>query len=683
MSQQIKINSPQTLFIIKTAACFAALLVGFFVLSQTASMQDDDDMPPPMSNSGMMSNGSGMMGNYKPMPEPPKSTVRGRVIYSDTGRAVRRAGLMLFSTKGAGGRETGGVTDERGEFEIKDVVEGSYFVSVSMPGVLTPLSSLTGVDQMQGNNAAAMAEIAKDFQAIVVVGGTDTDATVVVRRGAAITGRIMYADGDAAIGVRVEVLRKKDGQYGGVMPGLSEIFGTMFGGAGAAGGMKTDDRGVFRIAGLPAGEYVVRAVENVRHTEKSSGRGEDEFMAMLGFNPSSMVSTYYPNTTDLTKAESIKLELGQEQAEVNITISDRPLRDLGGVVVDKATRKPLRGARISVKNDDDVAPMFVAFGEAGARSESNEQGRWSYRQLPAGKYTLTVEPPYETDYYGSSMSGGSMSNGINSPKAKTPKLARLQREIVVGDEDQTDLILELGYGASVSGTIGFDTNEAFAQPISVTAAEENGKSTESDAVGFEYFGGAEDDKPVAKKSLEFNIGGISAGRYFLHAVGFGTGGLPGGESGKTEQPFYVKSVLINGTDISRAALEIKEGEQIKGVRIILSRAVGKLRGTVLKADKSPAAGAKMFVVPTDSARRENFQTYTFAATDDAGEFEVTAAPGEYFIVFATDEEFGKLLANNGKYAAEQRREWVDGKIAGAAKATIKAKETEKIALTLP
>jgi hypothetical protein len=88
---------------------------------------------------------------------------------------------------------------------------------------------------------------------------------------------------------------------------------------GAAGGLKTDDRGVFRVAGLPAGDYIVRVVENVSHSEKGNSQ-DGEFMAMTGFNPNSMVATYYPNTSNLKKAETIKIEIGQEQTDVNITI---------------------------------------------------------------------------------------------------------------------------------------------------------------------------------------------------------------------------------------------------------------------------------------------------------------------------------------------------------------------------
>lgn len=675
MSKQIKLNSPQSLFIIKTAACFAALLIGFFVLSPTASMQDSAGAPPPMpANTAVvvMSNSNGQItGNYRPTPEPPKSTVRGRVIYGDTGRAVRRAGLMMMPVKGAGGgRENAGVTNERGEFEIKGVVEGRYFVSVSTPGVLTPFSALTNLDKIgaMSQDSAAYAEIAKDFQEVVVNGINDADVMIVVKRGAAITGRIMYADGEAAIGVRVEVLRKKNGQYNAVVPNLSEVFGAMFG--GAAGGLKTDDRGVYRVAGLPAGEYVVRAVENVTHSEKANSR-DDEFMAMTGFNPSSMVSTFYPNTPDVKKAETLKIEIGQEQSEINITIPERALHGLRGVAVNRATRAPLKNARVSIKSDDNVNSLFGGMnggGEFGTKNETDEQGRWSFRELPAGKYTLTIEPPY--DYK-------SDDESKNPQKAKPPKLARAQKEIVIEEKDIADLTVELGYGASISGTVSFDNGEAFSQQIFVSATDENRKFLEVDSIGSPYYD--EGSRPAPKKTQEFKIEGIAAGKVFLYAGG---SGALGGESGSAEQQFYVKSILFNGRDIKGAALETKEGGEIKGVSIVLARDVGKLKGTVVRADKSTAAGARILLVPTDKGQRENSATSIYATTGAGGEFEISGAPGEYFIVLYTEDDSNRE-ENKDKTVAEQSREWLERKIADAQKVTIKAKETEKITLTVP
>src|SRR5882724_1755672 len=76
-------------------------------------------------------------------PKEPTSVVRGRVVYDDTGRPVRRAKVWLLSTNtGIPRRGPQGVTNLRGEFQIEHVGQGTYIVAVDSPGVLNPMSLL-------------------------------------------------------------------------------------------------------------------------------------------------------------------------------------------------------------------------------------------------------------------------------------------------------------------------------------------------------------------------------------------------------------------------------------------------------------------------------------------------------------------------------------------------------------
>ncbi len=660
MSENFKLTSRRHILPIKVLACFFGLLLGFFVFSPKASMQDEAVVMSGNKMSNSM-NRMVMNGNYRPTPEPPKSTIRGRVIYADTGGVVRRAGLMLLPSKGSGGgRENVGLTNERGEFEIKNVVAGRYFVSVNIPGVVTPFSALSNFERMEPMQISPeMADVARDFQEVVVNGLTDIDITIAARRGAAISGRIIYADGESAIGVRVEILRKRDGKYSAVIPNISEIFGAMFG--GAAGGLKTDDRGVFRIAGLPAGDYIVRVMENVSHSEKENNR-EGEMMSLLGFNPNSMVSTYYPNTDDVKKAEIVKIELGQERPEVNITIPNRTLHTINGILINKATRQPVKGARISIKNENAVTSLFSAISEGGSQNQTDEQGRWSYKELPPGKYTVTVQPPYNYE----------SPEEKSKQKVKTPKLAQLRKEIIVEEKDLTDLILELGYGATISGTISFDNQQILPSSISITAVDENGKFTESFNLYTQY---TNDGKPIQAKIQDFKIEGVPNGKVFIK-----TNIRSYGED--DNQAFYVKSILYNGRDVSNSPLETKEGEETKGVQIVLSNDVGKLKGKVTRADKTAVSGAKISLLPTDKTKWGNLNASLYAATNSDGEFEVSGAPGEYFVVIQKDSDYLNEEETE-KSLPEQRRELFEKQTLNASKATIKAKETETIALILP
>src|ERR1700681_4860364 len=63
-------------------------------------------------------------------PETPvaKSTVKGRVVYEDTARPLRRSPIMLFQL--TDGPELTSATGREGRFVIKDVPAGIYFAVV-------------------------------------------------------------------------------------------------------------------------------------------------------------------------------------------------------------------------------------------------------------------------------------------------------------------------------------------------------------------------------------------------------------------------------------------------------------------------------------------------------------------------------------------------------------------------
>lgn len=649
-------------FLLRAFLCLVALSLGFWILTPTASMQDEDEIrTAPPANANVSAN---YPANYRPPAPEPTATVRGRIIFGETGRPLRRAGFLLLGSKGmgGGGREFSGVTNERGEFEIKNVREGRYFVSVSTPGVLSPFSALSSLDEAfsrSGDAENAFADIAREFQEIVVSGNGEVNVTISVRRGAALGGRIMYADGEPAAGVRVEVLRKKNGEFSAVVPNISELFGALMGGGG--GGMKTDDRGVFRIAGLPAGEYVVRVVENAAHGERGGNRDEEMF-AILGMNPRSMLATYFPNTADAAQAEVIKLEVGQEAPEINITIPDRSLQKVGIIVLNKVTRQPLKGVRVSLKSKESVKSLFGSLPDFGSGTQTDEQGRLNFKEIPTGKYTLMVQPPYSWEE----------TERPNPNAPKPPKLARAEKEIVVEDKDIENLVVEMGYGAVVSGTVKFEKNENLPPSFVISATDQGGKFSESEGVQGILLN---DKKPVAQKSAEFKLEGLPDGKFFFSV---GTR-----EDSEAENGFYVKSVLYNGKDILYSPLEIKEGDALKGVQIILSKDLGKLKGKVTNADRSPVIGAKISFIPVDKEKWANSRASLFAVTNSDGEYEVSGAPDEYFVIFVNAEDETKNEADKDKPLAEQRREWLERKTSGAEKVTIKAKQTETANFKLP
>ena len=129
------------------------------------------------------------------------SAVRGRVIYDDTERPVRRARVMLIG-EGGGRNEYFTLTDARGEFRVPRVRAGRYIAFVDVPGVLSPVGFISlGEIRSGGSVMPDLGEGRAFFDIVEVDGKEDVTATIRARRGATLSGRVTHSDGDPAVNV--------------------------------------------------------------------------------------------------------------------------------------------------------------------------------------------------------------------------------------------------------------------------------------------------------------------------------------------------------------------------------------------------------------------------------------------------------------------------------------------------
>ena len=165
-----------------------------------------------------------------------------------------------------------------------------------------------------------------------------------------------------------------------------------------------------------------------------------------------------------------------------------------------------------------------------------------------------------------------------------------------------------------------------------------------------------------KPDYDFKIEGVATGKTFLWAT-------------VSDDDYYVKSAMFNGTDLLTNPVELKEGEFLRNVQFIISKGAGTLQGTVVDDEKQPAIRAEFSLVPVEAAKRKNPNFYRRVTTNEKGEFEVKAAPNEYAVVFHTKEYETKK--------DEELERWLDEAVKTAPKVTIKPNETAKTSLTLP
>jgi Carboxypeptidase regulatory-like domain len=601
------------------------------------------------------------------------TTIRGRVYYEDTGRSVKRASIMLMSKPGNGGREFSAITDSNGNFQIKNIGAGTYYAMVNAPGVISPFAyadiSRRGPDE-------GLKDAFVKFEPITVNGINDIDVQIPAKRGGAISGRIMYSDGDPAIGVGVQILRKVDDKFIPVIPNFSAIMAMM---TQSAGVFQTDDRGSYRFAGLPEGEYIVKVSENATHSESTQSR-YGGFESTLFGGPASFLTMFYPDVFDSEKAQIINLALGQETTEINLTIPDRDLHKVEGKVVARKDQLPINNAKITLKRVGDNTFGFD-FGENRAQtSTTDDEGKFAFKDIPAGTYKATIvaqnsEFDVKKQVYGKSTDDTDMypygpnapaansaryaantaANGILNQK-KWPKFSKKIQEITIELKDIDDLKIELGFGATISGNVNVENSEEMPINFTVFTSDEDGESTGNSGIyngGVDY--GDNGEKRPKKADHDFEIEGVSEGTtHFDFFAG--------------DKNFYVKSATFKGTDLLSNPIEMKEGDNIKGLQVILSKDVGTLKGKVSDYESN---SRELMFVPTNQAKLKSGMFNEPAKINENGEFEMKLPPFEYAAIF---------VDSKSRKSTKDFLKFVNENIKDAPKITIEANKTQTLTL---
>lgn len=591
---------------------------------------------------------------------PPDSTVYGRVVYDDTSRPVRRARVLLVDETGSR-PEHSALTDADGAFRIEHVRAGSYFAFVDIPGVLSPISFVRAAE-MRGRNRPDFTEALKFFDMIEVDGKQDSRVTVRARRGASLSGRVTYADGDPAVNATVNLMRRgPDGKLEKFLTGINIT---------SLAGLKTDDRGVFRQSGLPPGEYVIAVSEQAEHGDKGSegGMRDPTSSVFESLASQQFLMTFYPSATSAKDAIVVKAEAGVERSGLDVTIPERALHTVGGVVRGKSDKRPVKGATVSILSREDGTGADSALGSErymGHNSTTTDaEGRWEFREIPEGSYTLNVKLPEE--YEAEPSEGDATSNpdgpsdgSVNSSYARTRTKKRgyapASRDLEVIESDVSDVALELNDGARVSGTVTYegDKRQGYGY-FNLRRVSVGAEVTRADEPG--------DGRSAYVSDGRFEMAGLPAGKYFVQFSAYA-------EDGRA----YVKSMTWNGRDLTREPLELAEGAAADGVLVTISTNPSKLRVRAAGGpSKAAMRGVTVTLLPSDLTRWSSYRQQLSCFTDDDGACEIAAPPGEY-----------RVVAMKASSAVGKFEEGLRSRAPAAPRVTLAAGETRDFEVALP
>lgn len=337
----------------------------------------------------------------------------------------------------------------------------------------------------------------------------------------------------------------------------------------------TDDRGIYRIYGLQPGRYKI-----------SVGVSDDDRFSPIRPGRIAYRRTFYPDVTEAAEAKVIELSEGTEATNIDITLGrNLPGFSASGKIINGETGTGSRGVRLSLRR---MRNEREGGANMGLFIISNDLGEFRIENIPPGKYSVFV----------SGQSG-----------------SELRAEPVffeVLDHDVSNLLLTSVKGLSIAGTVVLEgtTDKSVLAKLSEMRLH---AYVQSDTPNFSNSQSAQ-----VNPDGSFRIGGLAAGKANFSITG---------SERREPSNFSILRIERDGV-VQTRGIEIKAGEDVSGVKVVLSYGTGSVRGEVKIANGPLPSGININVWLT----REGDTHWRFRpqSLDARGRFVIQGVPaGEY------------------------------------------------------
>jgi protocatechuate 3,4-dioxygenase beta subunit len=511
------------------------------------------------------------------------ASILGRVVAADTGRPLRLVRVTATAPEVADGRVT--MTDENGAFELPELPAGHYTLSASKAGYI-----LVNFGQRRPLRAGRPIEV-RDQQRV-------RDIDFRLPRGSAITGRVVDQDGEPLVRASIRALRYRFVQGDRrIEPG---------------GAAETDDRGIFRIYGVPPGTYFVSATAQpadigaMRMMTESGGRGgmtislesnSPDAAAGLTYAP-----TYYPGVAALSDATPITVPISEEVAGVDFTLQLVTAARVTGIVLGGAAG----GATVMLVPDD-----TRGVGGQTYSARAGRDGTFSILNVPPGRY-LAIARGGTGGRGGGGGRGGQQDSYAVQPLSVSGPLV-------------SDVSLVLAAGMTVTGQVTFDgATTPSAQDISRVRI---GLWTPSSS-SLPMVGGQMNTTP--RQDGSFSFSNVPSGNRTVRVSG-----LP--------QAWTLKAVFLDSREVTDEMVDFKPSETAGRLAIMLTDKATTLTGAVVDEKGQALTDYTVIAFPADSNLWRPMSRFIQAGRPDKdGTYTLRGLPpGEYLVRAVDDVDQGE------------------------------------------
>jgi Carboxypeptidase regulatory-like domain len=523
----------------------------------------------------------------------PSAVLSGTVV-SDDGEAVPVRHVRVTCT---GAAELMTVTDDRGRFTFARLPAGRYTIRMTKAGWVPAMYGAKGP--------------LRPGTPIPIADGQTLEIVARLPRGAVITGAVIDESGQPSIGTTVRAMRST------VQNGERRLV--TFGSSGT-----TDDRGVYRIFSLPAGDYIVGAAArstapappgadvrlttdlDVHHARTAAPQVPPPPDRGVAFS-----STFFPGTPLAAQASRISLRTGEERGGIDFALQLVPTARVEGSVYSPEGAVPA-GTQVTLLASGQTAFPDVPFD--GLRTTGvAADGAFSFGSVAPGQYTLLARSP-------------------------TP-LGWAASNILVDGDRVSGVSLSLQPGMTLSGSVSFD-GDRLRPPSDLKAVRVALRPVQ--AAGMVSIAPQE---VTADASGRFTIAGITPGQYQLQAT-FPGAGPSGGSAARparsSANAWSLRSASIGRQDTLDVPVALQPGQPIPPAAIVFTDRTATLTGTLQNAASAPS-DYTVVLFPADQSLwlpRSRRIDGVSPSADGTFAFRSLVA-GEYLLAVVDDAEPGE------------------------------------------
>lgn len=343
----------------------------------------------------------------------------------------------------------------------------------------------------------------------------------------------------------------------------------------------SDDLGQFRLYGLMPGEYVVSAGTRGISIMAPGFTGND---SNEGYVP-----TFYPGTLNVNEAQPVTVAVGQE-TPIQFSLQIARMNRVAGIVVDSSGR-PVSGAMILLRSG---SPGSIIRGVGGGQTGTD--GTFVMSNIAPGDYSIDVRP--------------------NPRLGVEPEFGTVP--VTVAGADITGLRIVTGKGSMVSGRVVFEGQSPRGGPNPLRVFAQQADPARAGAL---FFATDPASNGTVADDGTFQISGVSGEVLFRAA---------------TPSGWTLKSVLLEGKDITDEPVDVMHGQTVEGLRVVLTDRLTDVSGQV--TDGRGQAKDYVVVIQPDGEAQGPIPSRFLRTTrpDQDGRFRVRGMPPGRYVATAVE-----------------------------------------------